>query len=182
MRRRGKGRVSAGLLLYRRAAGGVEVFLAHPGGPFFARKDEGHWTIPKGEPDGEEDLLATARREFEEETGFSPNGPFLALGKIQQKGGKHVHAWACEGDLPQGHAHRCNTFEAEWPAGSGLYRSFPEIDQACFFPAAEARRKLKETQVPLLDRLLEQLRPEPGRPGGASTACEPRTNSPDPGE
>lgn len=181
MNRRGKGKVSAGLLLYRRAVGGWEVFLAHPGGPFFARKDHGHWTIPKGEPASEEDLLVTAQREFREETGFGPAGPFLPLGKIQQKGGKFVHAWACEGDVPEGHTHCCNTFEAEWPMGSGEMRSFPEIDQARFFSVAEARLKIKETQIPLLDRLLEHLAAEapPPSSGGVSSVCAPKTSSPD---
>lgn len=155
--RRNRPRISAGLLLYRLRDGAPEVFLAHPGGPFFARKDNGHWTIPKGEPDEGEDLLAAAQREFGEETGFVPSGPFISLGDILQKGGKTVHAWACEGDMPGGHVHSCNTFSTEWPPGSGKFQSFPEIDKVCFFPIAEARLKLKETQVPFLDRLLKHL-------------------------
>jgi predicted NUDIX family NTP pyrophosphohydrolase len=155
--RRNRPKVSAGLLLYRIRHGAPEVFLAHPGGPFFARKDNGHWTIPKGEPDDGEDLLAAAQREFSEETGFVPAGPFIDLGTILQKGGKTVYAWACEGDMPEGHLHSCNTFTTEWPIGSGKFQHFPEIDQVCFFPIAEARLKLKDTQVPLLDRLLEKL-------------------------
>jgi predicted NUDIX family NTP pyrophosphohydrolase len=155
--KRGKTRVSAGLVLFRRGTNGIEVFLAHPGGPFFARKDNGHWTIPKGQPDDDEDLLLAAQREFTEETGFTPKGPFMPLGTIVQKGGKVVHAWACEGDLPEGHEHTCNTFETEWPIGSGKFKAFPEIDQACFFPVSEARLKIKETQTPLLDRLLARL-------------------------
>jgi predicted NUDIX family NTP pyrophosphohydrolase len=147
--------LSAGLLLFRVREGEMEVLLAHPGGPFFARKDEGHWTIPKGEPDEAEDLLEAAQREFAEETGFHPAGPFIALGSIQQKGGKVVHAWACEGDVPEGHTHRCNTFRTEWPIGSGKFQEFPEIDRICFFALEEARTKLKATQVPFLDRLLE---------------------------
>jgi len=150
-------RISAGLLLYRVRAGVPEVFLAHPGGPFFAKKDNGHWTIPKGEPDEGEDLLVAAQREFGEETGFIPTGPFVDLGTILQKGGKTVHAWACEGDLPTGHVHSCNTFSTEWPIGSGKFQSFPEIDKVCFFPIPQARVKLKETQVPFLDRLLDHL-------------------------
>lgn len=156
MRRRGP-RVSAGLLMYRLVNGNVEVFLAHPGGPFFVKKDEGHWTIPKGEPDPGEDLLITAQREFEEEVGLKPSGPYQDLGTIQKKGGKVVHAWAFEGDWPEGQEHQCNTFQTEWPVGSGLFRDFPEIDRVCFFPIEEARRKLKETQCPFLDRLLERL-------------------------
>ena len=151
-------RVSAGLVLYRVREGKVEVFLAHPGGPFFARKDNGHWTIPKGEPDEGEELLAAAQREFGEEVGFVPQGPFLELGTITQKGGKVVHAWACEGDMPEGHQHTCNTFETEWPIGSGKFQPFPEIDRVCFFPVEEARIKLKETQVPFLERLAELTR------------------------
>lgn len=152
------GRVSAGLLMYRIASGAVEVLLAHPGGPYFARKDDGHWTIPKGQPDRGEELIDAAQREFSEEVGFRAPGPFINLGTIQQKGGKVVHAWACMGDLPEGHKHQCNTFEAEWPIGSGIIRKFPEIDRICFFRLLEARRKLKETQCPLLDRLEELLR------------------------
>src|SRR5436190_10611493 len=106
-------RISAGLVLYRIVNGQVEVLLAHPGGPFFAKKDEGYWTIPKGQPDDGEDLLETAQREFFEETGHRPIGPFIKLGTIQQKGGKIVHAWACTGDLPEGHQHQCNSFKME---------------------------------------------------------------------
>jgi predicted NUDIX family NTP pyrophosphohydrolase len=165
MRKRGTPRRSAGLLLFRRMGTEIELFLAHPGGPLFARKDEGHWTIPKGEPaEGEEDLLVTAQREFEEEVGFTPSGPFIPLGEIQQKGGKIVTAWACEGDMPPGHIHCCNTFKTEWPPGSGRFMEFAEVDQVRFFPMEQARRKLKETQVPLLDRLLEHLmKEEPSR-------------------
>jgi predicted NUDIX family NTP pyrophosphohydrolase len=152
-----RSRVSAGLLLFRIRDGATEVFLAHPGGPFFARKDNGHWTIPKGEPDEGEDLLSAAQREFGEETGFIPIGPFIPLGTILQKGGKTVHAWACEGDMPEGHIHSCNTFSTEWPIGSGKFQAFPEIDKICFFSIPEARLKLKDTQVPLLDRLLQHL-------------------------
>lgn len=157
MKRSARPRVSAGLLLYRIRESAPEVFLAHPGGPFFARKDNGHWTIPKGEPDEGEDLLAAAQREFGEEVGFIPAGPFFDLGTILQKGGKTVHAWACEGDLPQGHQHSCNTFTTEWPLGSGKFQDFPEIDKVCFFPIPQARQKLKETQVPFLERLLSHL-------------------------
>jgi predicted NUDIX family NTP pyrophosphohydrolase len=147
-------RVSAGLLMFRRSNGKIEVFLAHPGGPFFTRKDDGHWTIPKGEPDGLEDLLETAKREFEEEVGIQPQAhTFIPLGTIQQKGGKIVHAWGFEGDLPEGHQHQCNTFKTEWPPRSGKFQDFPEIDKVCFFDSGEARRKLKEAQVPFIERL-----------------------------
>ena len=157
MNKRKRPRISAGLLLYRLVDGAPEVFLAQPGGPFFAKKDNGHWTIPKGEPDEGEDLLAAAQREFGEETGFVPTGPFIDLGTILQKGGKTVHAWACEGDMPEGHVHSCNTFSTEWPIGSGKFQAFPEIDKVCFFPIPQARLKLKETQLPLLDRLLDHF-------------------------
>lgn len=150
-------RTSAGILLYRRAATGFEVLLAHPGGPFFSRRDEGHWTIPKGEVDAGEDLLAVARREFEEETGLpAPSGQPVALGSIVQKGGKVVHAWALEGDLDPSVA-AGNTFTIEWPPGSGRRREFPEIDRVAWFDPAEARRRLKPTQVPLVERLEAEL-------------------------
>jgi predicted NUDIX family NTP pyrophosphohydrolase len=137
--------------------GHPEVFLAHPGGPFFTRKDNGHWTIPKGEPEPGEELLAAAQREFGEEVGFVPGGPFIELGTILQKGGKTVYGWACEGDMPEGFVHCCNTFTTEWPIGSGRFQSFPEIDRVCFYAIPEARLKLKDTQVPFLDRLVAHL-------------------------
>ena len=146
-------RVSAGILLFRRRGGRLEVLLAHPGGPFFARKDAGHWTIPKGEPDGQPDLLAVARREFEEETGIAPpSGPATDLGSIVQKGGKVVYAWGVEGDLDPETA-VSNTFDLEWPPGSGRRAAFPEIDRVAWFDLVEARRRVKPTQVPLIDRL-----------------------------
>jgi predicted NUDIX family NTP pyrophosphohydrolase len=150
-------RVSAGLLMFRRTTGRLEVFIAHPGGPFFAHRDEGHWTIPKGEIAEGEELLATAIREFSEETGLTARGPFLPLGSIRQKGGKTVHAWAFEGDHEASQPLRSNTFELEYPLGSGRIVEFPEIDRAEFFPVADARRKLKETQVPFLERLEQAL-------------------------
>ena len=150
-------RVSAGIMLYRRKEGRWEVFLAHPGGPLFATKNDGHWTIPKGEVDAGEDLLTTAQREFKEEIGVAlkPGATFLPLGSIQQKGGKIVHAWAVEQEWDDTQPIRSNEFTMEWPPGSGRTQSFPEVDRAQFFPLDEARRKLKDRQVPLLDRLLE---------------------------
>ena len=146
-------RVSAGVLLYRRRPTGLEVLLAHPGGPLFARKDAGHWTIPKGEVEPGEELLAVARREFEEETGHPPpDGAIIELGNIVQKGGKVVHAWAIEGDLDPANA-VSNTFELSWPPGTGLRQLFPEIDRVEWFDLDEARRRVKETQIPLLERL-----------------------------
>lgn len=150
-------RTSAGILLFRRSGSGVEVLLAHPGGPYFAKRDEGEWTVPKGEPDGVDDLLAVARREFEEETGVpAPNGPAIELGSIVQKGGKIVHAWALEGDLDPA-ATVSNTFELEWPPGSGRLRAFPEVDRVGWFVPAEARRRIKAAQVPFIDRLEAEL-------------------------
>lgn len=152
-----RSRTSAGLALYRRRHGVLEVFLAHPGGPLFAHKDEGVWTLPKGEVEPDEELLPTALREFEEETGLRlpPGCRFLPLGSIQQKGGKTVHAWAVEAapDLPETPAVHSNTFTLQWPPGSGRVQEFPEVDRAEFFPLPVARRKIKERQVPLLDRL-----------------------------
>lgn len=143
--------------MYRILQGQLEVFLAHPGGPFFARKDEGHWTIPKGELAPGEELLATAIREFAEESGIQPSGDFIPLGSIKQKGGKIVHAWAFRGQWEEGQAHRCNIFRLEWPPRSGRIQSFPEVDRVGFFSVLEARKKLKETQHPFWDRLAEAL-------------------------
>jgi predicted NUDIX family NTP pyrophosphohydrolase len=153
-------RRSAGIVLFRRPAGrdgAFEVLLGHPGGPFFARRDEGHWTIPKGEPDDpDDDLLAVARREFEEETGHPPpvseaSEP-ISLGTIAQKGGKVVHGWAIEGDLDPASA-ASNTFVMEWPPRSGQQQEFAEIDRVAWFAPDEARRRLKPTQIPFVDRL-----------------------------
>ena len=146
-------RTSAGLLMYRVKNGEIEVFLAHPGGPFFKSKDDGHWTIPKGEIEPGEDLLETACREFKEEGGLEPSGDFLPLGSIRQKGGKIVHAWAFEGDCVNDFRRQSGTFDMEWPPHSGRIQSFPEIDRAEFFPLQVAQKKIKETQRPLLDRL-----------------------------
>ena len=159
-------RQSAGILLFRRdgrSADGLEVLLGHPGGPFFTQRDAGHWTIPKGEPDEPDgDLLAVARREFEEEVGHEapaaqPDGaPPIALGTIVQKGGKVVHAWAIEGDLEPAEA-VSNEFEMEWPPRSGRRQRFPEMDRVAWFDPAEAARRLKPTQMPFVDRLVEAL-------------------------
>jgi len=151
-------RVSAGILLYRRPdgpGGRVEVLLAHPGGPYFANRDLGDWTIPKGEPDDiGEPLASVARREFEEETGkaLEAGAPTVELGTITQKGGKVVHAWGVEGDLDPAAAHS-NEFEAEWPPRSGRWQMFPEIDRVAWFDPDEARRRVKPTQIPFIDRL-----------------------------
>jgi predicted NUDIX family NTP pyrophosphohydrolase len=151
-------RVSAGILLHRDRDERVEVLLAHPGGPFHAKKDLGAWSIPKGEIEPGEDLFDVARREFQEETGHpAPGGAALPLGTIRQKGGKLVHAWALPGDLDPSTA-RSNMFTLEWPPGSGRSVPFPEIDRVAWFDLAEARRRLKDTQVPFLDRLAAALR------------------------
>jgi len=145
-------RLSAGLLMYRIKDGAIQVLLAHPGGPFFRNKDEGDWSIPKGEPGPEEDLFLTAQREFEEETGLNPAGRFVPLKPVKQKGGKIVHAWAFEGDCDPTTI-RSNTFMMEWPPTSGQQKQFPEIDRAEFFDLETARRKIKSAQVALIDEL-----------------------------
>jgi predicted NUDIX family NTP pyrophosphohydrolase len=148
-------KTSAGLLLYRRCKGGVEVLLVHPGGPFYKSKDAGVWSIPKGEPDPGEEMLAAARREFAEETGFdlSAGVVFRPLGQVLQRGGKTVHAWAVEGDCDPA-ALRSGTFEMEWPPRSGKRQAFPEVDRAAFYGVEEARRAMHPDQAAFLDRLL----------------------------
>ena len=153
-------RISAGLLMYRVNSGTLEVFLAHPGGPFFMKKDDGAWTIPKGEPDPGEDLLVAACREFEEETSLKPEPPFVPLKPIVQRGGKIVHAWAFEGDCdPQ--SVKSNVFTLEWPPKSGLQKEFPEIDRTDFFEVEQAHIKIRAEQAPLIDQLVTHLA-EPG--------------------
>jgi predicted NUDIX family NTP pyrophosphohydrolase len=148
---------SAGILLFRRPSGGLEVLLVHPGGPFWARRDEGAWSIPKGEHDDGEEPIDTARREFAEETGtVLPEGELLDLGEVRQRSGKRVSAWAAEGDLDPA-AVRSNTFEIEWPPRSGQLREFPEVDRAGWFAPEEARRRLVPAQAAFVDRLLERL-------------------------
>lgn len=150
-------RVSGGILLYHGSEMGLAVLLAHPGGPYFRDRDEGHWTIPKGEPALDEPLLDAAAREFAEEIGLPlPDGPRLELGSITQKGGKVVHAWAVEGDIDPQAAHS-NTVEIEWPPRSGRLEPFPEIDRVAWFTTDEARRRIKEAQIPLIERLEEVL-------------------------
>lgn len=154
-----RSRVSAGLLIFRRN-NIIEFLLAHPGGPFFARKDDGVWTIPKGEASPGEDLLTRGRIEVEEELGIKPSGNWIPLGSIKQKGGKTVHAWAVEGDLPEQFELKSNLFEIEWPPRSGKFKEFPEIDRAEFFPEQIARRKINPAQIPFLDRLRAALAPK----------------------
>ena len=138
--------------MYRMQDGTLQVLLAHPGGPYFKNKDEGAWSIPKGEVEPGEDLLDTAKREFEEETAITPAGPFIALSPVKQKGGKIVHAWAFKGDCDPG-AIVSNTFTMEWPPKSGRQMEFPEIDRAEFFDLAAARQKIKRGQEALIDEL-----------------------------
>lgn len=140
--------------MYRTRDRNLEVFLVHPGGPFFAKRDKGAWSIPKGEVDEDENLLQAALREFEEEVGFRPKGPFTDLGDTRQKGGKVVHAWAFEGDRDPREELTGNTFELEWPPHSGRKQSFPEVDRGEFFGIDEARNKLNSAQLVFLDRLL----------------------------
>lgn len=149
-------RKSAGLLVYRGGAGGLEVLLVHPGGPYWRNKDDGAWSIPKGEFDESEDPLAAARREFEEETGAVPHGALLPLEPVRQPGGKVVHAWAVRGDFDPATL-RSSTFTMEWPPRSGRLRVFPEVDRAAWLPLGEARRKILRGQEPLLTQLEEKL-------------------------
>jgi predicted NUDIX family NTP pyrophosphohydrolase len=153
-------KVSAGLLVYRvSAAGDIEVLLVHPGGPFWARKDVGAWSIPKGEYDEGDDPAARAEEEFAEELGLrAPSGPRHDLGEVRQAGGKRVRAWAVLGDL-DARATTSNVFEMEWPPRSGEHRTFPEVDKAAWFSLDEARAKLLTGQLPLLDRLESITRP-----------------------
>ena len=148
---------SAGLLLFRRSESGIlEVLLVHPGGPFWANRDDGAWSIPKGELDPDEDALNAARREFVEETGFSPEGQFIELGAIRQPGGKVVHAWAVNGDCEPKEI-VSNRFEMEWPKNSGQIKSFPEVDRAAWFDIATARQKILSGQMGFLERLVDVL-------------------------
>jgi predicted NUDIX family NTP pyrophosphohydrolase len=149
-------RRSAGLLCYRRVSGSLEVLLVHPGGPFWSRRDDGAWTIPKGEVLDDEAPLEAAVREFREETGHKPDGTFVALEPIRQTGGKLVLAWAFEGDLDPSSI-SSNTFSIEWPPRSGRHRTFPEVDRAAWFPVSQARTKILSGQVGLLDQLESRL-------------------------
>ncbi len=148
---------SAGLLVYRGSGASLEVLLVHPGGPFWAKKDDGAWFLPKGEIELEEEPLAAARREFREELGMdAPAGTPVELGTVKNKGGKLIFAWALAGDVDLAGFHS-NTFQLEWPPRSGKMRDFPEVDRARYFGVEEASRKLHTAEQPLLARLLERL-------------------------
>jgi predicted NUDIX family NTP pyrophosphohydrolase len=145
-------KISAGLIMYRRCDEHLQVLLVHPGGPFWAKKDLGVWSIPKGEVRAGEEPFSTAKREFEEELGISATGDFVPLGTVTQKSGKAVHAWAFEGSCDPSALHS-NTFSMEWPPRSGTQQRFPEVDQASFFSVNEAKEKLNAAQVELVNRL-----------------------------
>jgi len=147
---------SAGILVFRRATAGLEVLLAHPGGPIFRHRDAAAWTIPKGEIEPDEPPLDAARRELREETGFTLPGPFLELGMVKLKSGKLVYAWATEGDCDLA-AFESATFRMEWPPRSGKFEEFPELDRVAYFDLDTARTKLNEAQGLLIDRLLDAL-------------------------
>ena len=151
---------SAGLLLYRYSDGVLEVLLVHPGGPFWTNRDLGAWSIPKGETEKGEELLAAAHREFCEETGSSVEGFSFALGQLRQRSGKVVYAWAVESNFDPGRLHS-NFFEMEWPRGSGQTREFPEIDRAAWFDIAEARKRILPGQAGFLDALINRLETSP---------------------
>ena len=148
-------KVSAGLLMYRVRDGELEFLLAHPGGPLWKNRDAGVWTIPKGEVEPGEDLLAAALREFEEETGIKVEGNFVELSPIRQKSGKLVHAWVVEGECDT-NCIRSNVFQLEWPPHSGRFQSCPEIDRAAFFRMDEAKVKINPAQIPLLEELVRK--------------------------
>jgi predicted NUDIX family NTP pyrophosphohydrolase len=149
-------KLSAGILLFRRRPAGLEVMLVHPGGPFWAKKDEGAWSIPKGLADESEDLLAAAKREFLEETGLPVAGAFLDLGAHKQPSGKTIAAWACEGDFDPATL-KSNTFSLEWPPRSGRMAEFPEVDRAAWYAIDEALTKINKGQSPILAALAREL-------------------------
>jgi predicted NUDIX family NTP pyrophosphohydrolase len=172
-------KISAGLLMYRVREGQLEVFLAHPGGPYAFHKDEDTWSIPKGEVEPGESLQDAAIREFQEEVGFCPRGELIALGSIRQKSGKIVHAWAFSGDWNRTSHLVSSTFDMEWPPGSGRTCHFPEVDRVGFFSLIEARRKMKAAQQAFLARLEELLRtrgilpPAPSAPSVSDDLSSP---------
>jgi predicted NUDIX family NTP pyrophosphohydrolase len=171
---------SAGILAWRRRPDGPEVFLVHPGGPFWKNKDDGAWSIPKGEIDPDEEPLGAAQREFQEETGQKVGGTFTPLTPVKIASGKVIEAWAIEHDLDAS-AIASNTFEIEWPPHSGKRQAFPEVDRAAWFPGPLAVQKITPGQVPLLVQLLEKLGatpPAPTRPSARSGTGARRTVAP----
>jgi predicted NUDIX family NTP pyrophosphohydrolase len=164
---------SAGILMYRKKGKAVEVFLAHPGGPFWSKKDAGAWTIPKGEFETGEEPLAAAVREFREETGFAVDGEFVDLGTVKQKSGKVVYAWAVEGDCDAG-ALESNTCEIEWPPRSGRTITIPEVDRGGWFSLSEAREKMMTSQLPFLDALAGKIGAPANSAMSAATASRKR--------
>lgn len=152
-------KISGGLVLYQiePSSKQLKCLVAHPGGPFFKNKDDTWWSIPKGEPDPGEDIFHAALREFKEETGMIPFGPYLELGSIIQNNGKEVFAWAFEGNWPDDRLLVCNEISMEYPKGSGKSWTFPEIDRVAFLPIEKAKKKLRPQQAPLLDRLAERI-------------------------
>jgi predicted NUDIX family NTP pyrophosphohydrolase len=159
---------SAGLLLFREVSGSLEVLLVHPGGPFWAKKDDGAWSIPKGEFEEGEDPFEAAKREFEEETGIAPSGDLIPLDPLRQPSGKVVHAWAMKGEFDPATL-KSNTFSMEWPPKSGRQQEFPEVDRAAWLPIEAAKRKILKGQAPFLLQLREKIgnlpeAPDRGRP------------------
>ena len=150
-------RTSAGIVLYRRINKKIEIFLVHPGGPFWKGKDMGAWSIPKGEFTEDEDPLTVAKREFNEETGQTVDGNFEQLTPVKQKGGKIVHAWAVEGDADSDNI-VSNTFQQEWPYKSGKWITIPEVDKAAWFSAEEAKEKINPAQTAFIEELLERIK------------------------
>lgn len=149
---------SAGLLMYTIQNSELKIFLVHPGGPFFVKKDNNSWSIPKGIIEDDEDKLETAKREFEEETGLKPSGNYIPLGEVTLKSGKIIYAWAFEGKEDQSFSYKSNLFEMEWPPNSGKKQKFPEVDNFGFFNVEEAKRKINAAQIPLIDKLVEYLK------------------------
>ena len=149
-------RKSAGILLYRLQEKEIQFFLVHPGGPFWANKDEGAWTIPKGEFNEQEEPLAAAKREFQEETGKALEGDFVELTPVIQKAGKLVYAWAIEGTI-DAETITCNTYKIQWPPNSGKWQSFPEVDKGSWFSIEEAKQKINAAQIHFIDELVQKL-------------------------
>lgn len=170
------GKQAAGLLMYRQRQGPIEIFLVHPGGPFWKNKDLGAWSIPKGEYPPQEDPLSAAKREFQEETGFPvpvhSETEFVPLTSVKQPGGKLIHAWTFEGDADPDQV-KSNTFEQEWPPRSGKRQRFPEVDKAAWFPLAEARRRISKGQASFLEELEHILTTK-----GPTPACDLTKPSP----